>query len=57
MSNPDRAAEYRRYADDLDADAALLAPTDQRAAKRLTAFARILRARADHLDPTPETPR
>lgn len=55
-TDPDHAAEYRRYADDLDRDAALLAPTDQRATKSLAAFARLFRDRADQLDPTPPNP-
>lgn len=58
MTDIDRAAEYRRYADDMAADADLLAPGDQRTIQTLTGAARLLRARADALDPTtPETPR
>lgn len=58
MSDAARAAEYRRYATQIDADVALLTPVDQRAAERLARAARLLRAHADVLDPTtPEQPR
>lgn len=49
--NETRAAAYREAANDLEADATRIGPSDPRAAEVLTAAAYLLRTRADHIAP------